>query len=160
MTDLAKVLQVLAQNQVAYVLVGGVAATVHGSARLTQDIDLLYQRSPDNIRRLVRALEPYRPYLRGAPVGLPFQWDEQTVQQGLNFTLTTAIGDIDLFGELIGGGTFEKLVAHTIHLHVFGVECACLDLEHLITVKRAAGRPKDLETIAELEALREEQGKD
>jgi predicted nucleotidyltransferase len=157
--DFARVLQILSRNQVAYVLVGGVAATVHGSARLTQDIDLLYQRSPDNIRRLVLALKPHHPILRDAPPSLPFQWDERTITQGLNFTLTTGIGNIDLFGELLGGGTFESLVSHTIHLNVFGVECACLDLDHLIAAKRAAGRPKDLETVAELEALREEQDK-
>jgi predicted nucleotidyltransferase len=154
--DFARVLQVLSQNQVSYLLVGGVAATVHGSARLTQDIDLLYQRSPENIRRVVQALQPYRPVLREAPPGVPFQWDERALTQGLNFTLATTLGDIDLFGELMGGWTFEKLAAHTIRVKVFGIECACLDLDHLIAVKRAAGRPKDLEAIAELEALREE----
>jgi histidyl-tRNA synthetase len=96
--------------------------------------------------------------LRGAPAGLPFRWDFETISQGLNFTLTTSLGDIDLFGEIVGGGRYEDLAARSITLHAFGMECLCLGLEHLIRVKRAAGRPKDLEAIAELEALLEERG--
>ena len=105
---------------------------------------------------MVSALEPYNPYLRGAPVGLPFEWSRDTLRRGLNFTLTTKIGDIDLLGEITGRGGFEALQPHTIDLTLFGRECQCLDLEWLIRVKRAAGRPKDLEVLAELEALLEE----
>ena len=60
---------------------------------------------------LVKALAPLRPYLRGAPPGLPFSFDETTVQRGLNFTLVTTFGPLDLFGELTGGGTYDKLSA-------------------------------------------------
>jgi predicted nucleotidyltransferase len=156
MTDFKALLRVLAEAGVEFILVGGVAGTVHGSSRLTLDVDVVYRRSPGNIARLVLALTPYRPYLRGAPPGLPFRCDAATIQRGLNFTLTTDIGDLDLLGEIIGGGTYEDLRASSIVIHVFGVECRCLDLDHLIQVKRAAGRPKDLEALAELEAIREE----
>jgi len=87
-TDFATLLRVLADQDVAYILVGGAAATVHGSARLTLDVDVVYQRTPDNLARLVNALAPYAPGLRGAPAGLPFQWDAETLARGLNFTLT------------------------------------------------------------------------
>jgi len=157
MTDFAALLRALAEAKVQFVLVGGAAAIVHGSARQTLDVDVVYGRSEENIRRLVEALRPYKPYLRGAPSGLPFRWDAETVSRGLNFTLTTFLGDIDLLGEIVGGGGYEALAAHSITLRAFGIECLCLDLEHLIRVKRAAGRPKDLEAIAELEALLEEQ---
>jgi len=159
MTDYAGLLRALHQGSVEFIVVGGVAAAAHGSARLTQDLDIAYARAGDNLRRLVVALAPYRPYLRGAPPGLPFQWDEATLARGLNFTLTTALGDIDLLGELTGGGGFEALLPHTVALELFGVACRCLDLEWLIRVKRAAGRPRDLEAVAELEALREERGR-
>jgi predicted nucleotidyltransferase len=79
-----------------------------------------------------------------------------TLKSGLNFTLTTKLGDIDLLGEIIGGGIYENLIDKTIPLEVFGYRCPGLNLETLIAVKRAAGRPKDLEAIAELEAIREE----
>ena len=155
MTDFEKLFGVLAEAEVEYVLVGGLAATAHGSARLTQDIDIVYARDRDNLDRLVRALAPYRPYLRGAPPGLPFLWDRKTLQAGLNFTLETELGDIDLLGEITGGGRYEELADRTIELRVFGRTVRCLDLDTLIEVKRAAGRPKDLEAIAELEAIRD-----
>jgi hypothetical protein len=122
---------------------------------LTVDVDAVYRRTAENIERLVLALTPYHPYLRGAPRGLPFRWDAATVQRGLNFTLTTDIGDVDLLGEITGGGGYDQLVAATVGIRVFGIECRCLTLDKLIEVKRAAGRPKDFEAIAELEAIRE-----
>lgn len=76
--------------------------------------------------------------------------------KGLNFTLTTSIGDVDLLGEIAGGGGYDALLPHTVELSAFGHACRCIDLEMLIRVKRAAGRPKDLEAIAELESLRDE----
>jgi hypothetical protein len=123
---------------------------------LTQDVDIVYQRSPENIQRLVDALVHHEPYLRGAPAGLPFFWDCATIERGLNFTLTTSLGDLDVLGEITGGGNYEDLLPHAVTLEIFGVECLCLDLEPLIRVKRAAGRPKDLDAIAELEALLQE----
>jgi hypothetical protein len=144
---------------VEFILVGGAAASAHGAARLTLDVDVVYRRSPANIERLVAALAPHSPYLRGAPPGLSFQWDPVTIARGLNFTLTTDLGALDLLGEIAGGGSYEDMLPHSIVVEVFGAACRCLDLEWLIRVKRAAGRPKDLEAIAELEAIREEQGR-
>jgi len=150
---------VLVRGGVEFIVIGGAAATIHGSARITRDVDIVYRRTAENLRRMVDALSPYSPYLRGAPAGLPFRWDENTLRRGLNFTLTTSIGDLDLLGEVTGGGNFEALLAHSSPVQAFGIECLCLNLDKLIQVKRAAGRPKDLEAIAELEALREERGK-
>jgi hypothetical protein len=78
------------------------------------------------------------------------------LRRGLNFTLTTSLGPVDLLGEIAGGGLYQDLVPHTLQADLFGHPCRCLGLEKLIDVKRAAGRPKDLEAIAELTALREE----
>ncbi|HMF43279.1 MAG TPA: hypothetical protein VKQ32_21555, partial [Polyangia bacterium] len=135
------------------IVIGGLAAQAHGSARLTQDADFVYRRSDENIARLAQALAPFSPYLRGAPAGLPFRFDPPTIRRGLNFTLTTAVGDVDFLGEMTGGGTYEQLLPHTIDLVVFGRTIRVLDLPALIRAKRAAGRPKDLEAVAELEAL-------
>jgi predicted nucleotidyltransferase len=155
-TDFRALLEALCKSEVRFVLVGGVAATLHGSARLTQDVDVVYARDADNLRRLVRALAPLKPYLRGAPAGLPFRLDEQTLLGGLNFTLTTSAGDIDLLGEIIGAGAYEALIPHTIEVELFSARYKCLDLPTLIRAKMAAGRPKDLEAIAELRALLDE----
>ncbi|MER3424777.1 MAG: hypothetical protein C4293_17715 [Nitrospiraceae bacterium] len=109
--------------------------------------------------RLAACLAPHKPYLRGAPPGLPFHLDADTIARGLNFTLVTDLGALNLLGEITGGGSYEDLLPHTIALNLFGVSCRCLGLKRLIEVKRAAGRPRDLEAIAELEALLEEQQK-
>ena len=154
MTDFARLLRTLITGDVAFILVGGVAATVHGSARLTRDVDIVYARERTNIDRLVAAVAPLKPTLRGAPPGLPFTFDAPTIAAGLNFTLTTDAGDLDLLGEMSGGGTYEALAADAMTIEVFGQRCRCLTLTQLIDAKRAAGRPRDLEVIAELEMIR------
>ena len=153
MTDLRALLGILTEAGVRFILVGGVAAVAHGATRLTQDIDVVYARDMDNLGRIVRALASHHPYLRGAPPGLPFLWDERTLLHGLNFPLETELGDLDLLGEIVGGGNYEALLPHAIELELFGHRCLCLGLAKLIAVKRAAGRPKDFEAIAELESL-------
>lgn len=155
MIDFATLLRTLSGAGVRFIIVGGAAATAHGSARLTQDLDLVYERSHANLERIARALEPHQPYLRGAPPGLPFQLDAETLRRGLNFTLTSKLGDVDLLGEIAGGGGYANLEPHSITIELFGVRCLCLGLDKLIDVKRAAGRPKDLEVVAELVAIRE-----
>jgi hypothetical protein len=156
MTDFKAALAALVGNGVRFIIVGGAAATAHGAARLTQDLDVVYARDPENIGRLTSALAPFAPYLRGAPAGLPFHFDDATVKRGLNFTLTTTLGDLDLLGEIVGGGGFDALASETVELELFGLRCLCLGLRKLVEVKRAAGRPKDLEALAELESLLEQ----
>ncbi len=158
MTDLGRLLAALVDAGVDFIVVGGAAATAHGAARLTQDIDVVYAREPANLDRLVTALAPHHPYVRGAPQGLPFVFDAQTLRNGANYTLTTDLGDIDLLAEIAGGGGFRDLVPHAVVLRAFGRDVRCLGLRKLIEVKRAAGRPKDFEAIAELEIILEETG--
>jgi predicted nucleotidyltransferase len=152
-TNFTLILQTLSEGKVDFVLVGGAAGIAHGASRLTQDVDIVYSRSQENLQRLSDALRPLKPYLRGAPPGLPFTLDAETLRRGLNFTLMTSLGDLDLLGEITGGGVYENLLPHTILLNVFGAQCRCLGLSMLIKVKRAAGRPKDFDAIAELEAI-------
>ena len=156
MTDFAALIPLLVANDVEFIIVGGAAATAHGSARLTLDLDVVYSRDNLNLERIVRALASSQPYLRGAPPGLPFEWSVETLKKGLNFTLITTLGALDLLGEIVGGGSYEELKPETIKIEVAGAECLCLSLERSIKVKRAAGRPKDLEAIAELEQILEE----
>ena len=153
MTDYRKALDTLRGGQVRFIVIGGVAATAHGSAQLTNDLDVVYARDPEDIARLAAALLPHRPYLRGVPAGLPFKFDAATIKRGLNFTLDTDFGPLDLLGEATGGGTFDALLPHTIALDLYGGPCLCVDLVTLIRLKRAAGRPKDILAVAELEAL-------
>jgi hypothetical protein len=156
MIEFRSLLESLDRHEVAFVIIGGIAATLHGSARLTFDLDIVYERTPDNLERLVAALTPFAPYLRGAPPGLPFRFDVETIRRGLNFTLTTSDGPLDLLGEVSGIGNYGVARQHSDQAHMFGGTYYFLDLDALIISKRAAGRPKDFEAIAELEAIREE----
>ena len=152
-------LEILAQADVQFILIGGVAANLHGSARATFDIDIVYARSMKNFAAITSALSPLAPYLRGAPPGLPFRLDEKTLANGLNFTLTTALGDLDLLGEVAGGGTYENLLGSSMWLEIDGLRIRCATVDQLISLKNAAGRPKDFESVAELKAIKQEREK-
>lgn len=156
MTDFSRLLAALLDAGVEFIVIGGVASTVHGSAHITLDLDIVYARTLDNIARLANALAPLNPYLRGAPPGLPFRFDAETIQRGLNFTLTTTAGALDTLGEAAGGGSYDALLPRSEVRSILGLEIRFVDLETLIHLKRAAGRPKDLERIAELEAIANE----
>lgn len=155
MTELQALIACLAKAGVEFIIIGGVAATAHGSSYVTEDLDICYARHKANLERLAATLDPFHPRLRGAPEDVPFLWDAETLRRGLNFTLKTDLGDIDLMGEVRGLGLFEQVKASAMAVHLFGVECKILSLEGLIISKRAAGRPKDQLILPELEALRE-----
>jgi hypothetical protein len=70
MTAFDALLRVLSEHGVEFILIGGAAAIAHGSARFTEDLDVVYERSPENLMRIVDALAPYQPYPRGAPAGI------------------------------------------------------------------------------------------
>ena len=154
--DLERLVPTLVRSGVEFIVIGGVAAIIHGSARATYDVDLLYSRNEANIQRLANLLASYAPYLREAPPDLPFVWDVKTIRDGLNFTLTTDLGDIDLLGDVAGGETYQTLLSHSFEVEAFGVRFKCIDLPTLIRIKEAAGRRKDQEAIAELRVLLEE----
>ncbi len=153
--DAEKLIKQLHQHTVKYVLVGGMAAVAQGSSYMTADIDLCYARDDDNLERLAQALAPFHPALRGAPPGLPFRLDAPTLRAGLNFTLSTDMGDLDVFGEIAGLGSYDRVIEFSEVLDVYGTPCHVMTLEGLIVAKKAAGRPKDLRLIPELQALLE-----
>jgi hypothetical protein len=104
---------------------------------------------------LAAALAPLNPLLRGAPQDLPFKLDAGTLRSGSNFTLMTDVGAVDILGEVSGLGNYQNLLPFSEELEFFGLRCRVLTLEGLIKTKRAAGRPKDLMLLPELEALLE-----
>ena len=154
-TNFQRLIALLAEARVEFVVIGGLAATVHGSAYVTQDVDICYNRSPENIERLCKALEVVRPRLRGVPSDLPFRLDPPTIRAGLNFTLDTDLGALDLLGEVSPFGEYNEVVKSSEMAELFGLQVPVLSLEALIQAKRAAGRRKDLLLLPELEALLE-----
>jgi hypothetical protein len=150
-----ELLRRLVEGGVRFVIVGGVALVARGGGRSTEDLDIAYARDRDNLRRLSTVLAPLHPRLRGVPEGLPFELDESTLRLGLNFTLDTDLGPLDLFGELPGIGSFERVDAAASELVIGGVAVLALTLDGLEASKRAAGRPKDLLDLGLIRGLRD-----
>ena len=153
--NLEETLRVLSDARVEFVLIGGAAMGLQGSPHVTQDMDFCYERSMPNLERLAKALKPYHPSLRGVPAGLPFHFDAETIARGLNFTLSSDLGDIDFLGEVSGLGEFNSVKAASDLKNVGGVEVQVLSLVGLIKSKTPAGRPRDLYVLPELKALEE-----
>ena len=150
-----KVLEALTQAGVEFVVVGGVSAVLQGVPVVTQDLDLCYRRTPENVRRLASALGPFHPKLRGLPEGVPNVVDDRTFQMGTNFTLDLEGEDLDLLAEMSGIGGYDDVAPTVIELEVGGRRVQVLPLERLIATKRAAGRAKDLAMLPLLEATLE-----
>ncbi|NJM39656.1 MAG: hypothetical protein HC853_02225 [Anaerolineae bacterium] len=154
-TNIEAILTLLAQNQIEFVVIGGVAALAHGSARATFDVDVCYRRTKENVARLCNTLAPLNPRLRGVTEDIPFIFDSESILLGLNFTFTTDMGDLDLLGEVAGIGMYDQVLMASERGGLYGLTMNVLTIEGLLKAKRAAGRRKDLEAIIELEALRD-----
>lgn len=138
-----------------FVVIGGLSAIWHGSARVTLDLAIFYSRVPANLKRVVAALAPFHPKPRGFPAGLPFIWDEAMLRNSSVLTLDTDLGEIDLLAEVAGLGGWNEVSARAITVSTFERSIRTLDLASLIASKRAAGRPKDLDALPELESILE-----
>ncbi|MEQ1947090.1 MAG: hypothetical protein ABL995_07865 [Bryobacteraceae bacterium] len=138
---------------VEFIVIGGWSAVLHGSSYITNDLDVCFRRTRENCKRVAEALRPYHPRLRDVPDNLPFVWDAATLANGSIFTLKTDLGMVDLLTEIDGIGTFEDALKLSVKVPAFDREVWTLDLPALIRSKRAAGRPKDLQLIPELEGL-------
>lgn len=161
MTDAApfdplRVLALLVDADVRFVLIGGVATRLHGSPSVTRDVDICYDRDAENLQRLSALLRSVNARLRGVDQDLPFILDEETLAAGSNFTFVTDIGDIDVLAQPSGIESFEALfdAADTVDLGGFEIRLASLD--DLVRMKQAAHRPKDMKEVEILLAIRDE----
>jgi hypothetical protein len=136
-----------------FVVVGGVAATIQGSARLTNDLDICYDPAPDNLETLVRLLRGWHAYLREVKPGLPFTLDVRALRTTPVMTLTTELGDINLLDQVLGVGGYADVLAASEPVRIDAIEFRALTLPALISAKKATGRAKDREHVIELEAL-------
>ena len=143
-TDVERLLKAFHQENLEFVIIGGLAAVLQGSAYVTADLDVCYSRKRENLEKLARALAAFHPSLRAVPEQVPFQLDLSALRSGMNFTLTTDVGDVDILGEVTGMGGYETVVAFSEEMEIFGFSCKVLTLEGLIKAKRAVGRAKDL----------------
>lgn len=143
----------LVSAKVRFVVIGGVAANLHGSGRATYDLDICYDPAPANRERLAAVLTGWDAYLRGVEAGLPFVLDARALEISHVLTLTTRLGDLDVMDSVAGVGEFPDVLANSVAIEAGGVRFRVLDLSALLAAKRAAGRPKDLAQIPDIEAL-------
>ena len=153
---------VLADHGVEFIVVGGQAEALMGSARVTYDVDLCYRRTSENLERLATALATLTLTLRGAPAELKFRLDAQALALGQNYTFEVD-GEypLDLLGSLEPIGTYDDLLPHAETVSIGGHPTRVIGLDDLIRIKRYIGRPKDRESLLHLEAikrLREQEG--
>jgi hypothetical protein len=146
-------IRILVDADVRFVVIGGVAAGLHGAGRATFDLDVCYEPSEENRTRLARVLAGWGAYLRGVEPGLPFTMDARQLLITPVMTLTTSTGDLDVMDRVAGVGDFSAVLAHSVETRVGDVSFRILDLPSLVAAKRASARPKDLDQLPELEAL-------
>jgi hypothetical protein len=151
----ADALRVLVRHEVEFIVVGMAAGILQGVPLTTLDVDIVHQRTPDNVARLVAALVELRAVYRGDPRKLS-PGASHLIGPGHQL-LTTDHGDLDCLGTVDDGKSYEDLLPHTNELELgAGEKLKVLELSHLIEVKRRAGRPKDLAVIPFLEATLDE----
>jgi hypothetical protein len=155
--DPRKLLETLVRQGVDFVLIGGMAGTARGSAYITLDVDVAYDRGGANLERLADALHELGATLRGAPPDLPFVPDARTLENGANFTFDTRHGPLDILADPAGAPAYATLRDEAgEELLVEGVRIRVASLDHLIAMKEAAGRPKDLLMASEYRVISDE----
>ncbi len=140
---------------VEFMIVGGQAEALMGSPRVTYDFDFCYRRSSDNLEKLAGVLKNLKLTLRGAPPDLKFRVDTDALKLGSNFTFE--VDDeypLDLLAYLEPIGTYEDLMPGSDEMQIAGCSVKVIGLDDLIRIKRYIGRPKDRESLLQLEAIK------
>ena len=155
--DPVAILQTLDERGVAYVVIGGFAAWLHGAPVVTTDIDIIYQASEPNIAQLCLALEDLQAIYRhqfGRRLE-PTASGLASTQGAGHHLLTTRAGDLDALRSA-AGHDYEDLVADVVRFDIDGVDTPVLALARIIELKAAANRPKDIAALPVLRAALED----
>lgn len=150
----AALLKRLVAHGIDFVVVGGIAMVSHGSARVTQDLDICYATDAANLEALGAALVELRGRLRGVEGDVPFVPDARTLRRTTILTLDTEDGPIDLLVRPAGSPDYDTLRARADRVTLDGVAVLVASLEDLEAMKRATGRPKDELDLEEIEVIR------
>ncbi|TVQ76320.1 MAG: nucleotidyltransferase [Bradymonadales bacterium] len=154
-TDLNQLLQVLLKSKIEFVVIGGFAGLIHGTSRVTRDLDICLSMSEDDLEKLRELLRPYNPKHRRNPKEkLSFLDVPQNFQGWKNLYLETDLGILDIIGEVSGVGSFDRIKKKSVSVELYEHSCRVMSIEDLIQSKRALGRDHDLLDIQELEQIR------
>jgi predicted nucleotidyltransferase len=154
--DLTDLIERLIAADVDFVLVGGLAAVTYGSSMTTQDIDICCDFTSENLLRIQSALEGLNPVHRMTSNRIPLELTQTNCGPLKNLYLDTDWGQIDCLSEVLGLGNFEQVKQQSESIELDGKTCRILRIDALIIAKRAMGRPKDIETIKQLEVIQRE----
>jgi predicted nucleotidyltransferase len=154
--EAGELLKALERSSVRFVLIGGLAAQVHGSPSLTFDVDVCFDLDRDNLDNLAIALADLVAVRREMPDGVAAPIDARALRAGDVFTLRTRLGDLDLLAHPAPAFDYAILAKHAVIVEFNGVNVLVASLDDLMSMKRAAGRPKDRVELEILGALREE----
>jgi hypothetical protein len=140
-----------------YVLIGGVAARLHGSIRKTGDVDICPEPTQDNAGRLARVLEELdaKIFVDEATPALPFSGDGPSLLGMALINVLTKFGRLDIVWHPPGTDGYSDLIRDAVVMEVFGHELSVASIEALIRSKGAVNRPKDREVIADLTFIRD-----
>ena len=144
----------LVAHGVDFVVIGGIAVVLHGSARLTQDLDISYATDEVNLEQLGATLIELGAKLRGVTEEVPFVPDARTLRRTSILCLETEQGILDVLAAPEGAPAYDELRARAERFDLGGFAVLVASIEDLLSMKRAAGRAKDLADIEDLEAIR------
>ena len=157
--DPLRALRTLLDHRVEFVVIGGIAGRLWGSPTVTNDLDVCYRRSPDNLGRLAAALRSIHARLRGVDDDIPFQLDAGTLREGDSFTFVTDAGNLDVLASPGGTQGYEDLLVAALEIDLDDMTVKVCDLEDLIRMKAATGRAKDQIELEVLRAVRDERSR-
>lgn len=153
MQNLHLLLNRLADAGVGFVVIGGFAGVIHGSALVTRDVDVCAVLSAENVEKIRAALADINPVHRQTHRQLSFLTHPTPGQALVNIYLKTDSGVIDILSSVLGVGDYERLRQRAVQMPLFGRTVAVISIEDLITAKEAVGREKDLLAAKELRAI-------
>ncbi len=151
--DARRILEHLVAHGVDFVVIGGIAAVLHGSAQATFDLDICFATDAGNLSALGQVLVALRARLKGSDDDLPFVPDARTLSQVNVLTMVTDAGELDVLAAPAGAPGYEKLRRHAERFDLEGFSVLVAALGDLMAMKRAAGRTKDLAAVEELQAI-------
>ena len=143
----------LIKGGVDFVVIGGIAAVVHGSPRNTFDLDICFATDDANLDALGAVLVGLRARLKGVTEELPFVADARTLRQVELLTLRTPDGDIDLLAKPRGAPSYDTLRRNAERYDVAGSIVRVASLADLMAMKQEADRPRDRADLVELETI-------
>ncbi len=152
--DFLTLLSKLNYCQVRFVIIGRFAGVVYGAIAVTQDIDICCEFTAENLLQLQEALADLHPVHRMTPGRVKLQLIEQNCKDYKNLYLDTDLGQLDCISYVKGVGDFEKCWQASRMIEVKDERFHVLTIEALIQAKEAMNRPRDKETIVQLEAIR------